>query len=546
LKRRRALLARYITRPVLAMNRSAKALAHGDFSSWTDLDRNDELGELSHTFKYMAERLQRMFSSLKASEERYMGLFQASADAIILCKDNTLLEMNHAAEEMFSISDSNARGKNISELFDEVGPVIFQMIQSSNTTGPEGYESRIVLREKGDHEQYLNIRVTNTTTDDQILNLVHIRDITIERQAIISSAEKEALREAYARVEMILELLPDPTFVIDKKGVILFWNRAMEKFSGLDSERMIGKGDYEYSLSVYPTKRPLLIDLALHPEISHDGLYTQIERSDNLIQTSYWIEKSGEMRYISVIAATLHDKDGNIVGAIESIRDITTLKKAEEALLVANRKLNLLSGITRHDILNKIMISKAFLSFLDDYPLLQELKEYIDRIRRSMTEIEQFVAFTKMYQELGVRLPEWHDVGAMFMRVTHQIDTGDVQVLCDIKDVFVLCDPLFEKVCYNLIENAIRHGEKLTKIEIRGNVSEKGYLITVEDDGIGIPDTQKELIFERGYGKNTGYGLFLTREILSLCDITIRETGRYGSGCRFEIEVPDGRFRLGK
>ncbi|HPP78702.1 PAS domain-containing sensor histidine kinase [Methanospirillum sp.] len=344
---------------------------------------------------------------------------------------------------------------------------------------------------------------------------------------------------------MILELLPDPTFVIDKNGVILFWNRAMEKFSGLDSDSMIGKGDYEYSLSVYQTKRPLLIDLALHPDISYNDLYEHIERSDDLIQTSYWIEKSGEMRYISVIAATLHDKDGDIVGAIESIRDITSLKKAEEALLVANRKLNLLSGITRHDILNKIMISKAFLSFLEDYPLLEEQKEYIDRIRRSMTEIEQFVAFTKTYQELGIRLPEWHDVGAMFMRVTHQIDLGNVQFTCDISDVFVLCDPLFEKVCYNLIENAIRHGEKLTKIEVTGKVSEKGYHITVEDDGIGIPDEQKTLIFERGYGKNTGYGLFLTREILSLCDITIIETGRYGSGCRFEIEVPSGRFRIG-
>ena len=190
------LLARYITRPILAMSRSAKAFAHGDFSSWTYLDRGDELGELSHTFKHMAEQLQKMFLSLKASEERYMGLFQASADAIILCKDNTILEMNHAAEEMFSISNYEARGKNISELFDEAGPVIYQMIQSSYTTGTEGYESRILTRSTGDHEQYLNIRVTNTTTNDQILNLVHIRDITMERQAIISSAEKEALREA--------------------------------------------------------------------------------------------------------------------------------------------------------------------------------------------------------------------------------------------------------------------------------------------------------------------------------------------------------------
>jgi hypothetical protein len=88
------------------------------------------------------------------------------------------------------------------------------------------------------------------------------------------------------------------------------------------------------------------------------------------------------MAYISVIAAPLYDKNGNVVGAIESVRDITSHKQAEEALLVANKKLNLLSGITRHDILNKIMISKAFLSFLDNNELHQEQKDYIDRIRR--------------------------------------------------------------------------------------------------------------------------------------------------------------------
>ena len=442
------LLARYITRPVLAMNKSAKALAQGDFSSWTDIDRKDELGELSHSFKHMADQLQTMFSSLKASEERYLSLFQASADAIILCKQFTVLEMNHAAEEMFSLSGNIASGKDVSVLFNDIGPAITDMIESSMNAGPEGFESRTISRIIHGQEQYLNIRVTKVMTDGETLNLVHIRDITIERQAIISFAEKDALRDAYSRVEMILELLPDPTFVIDKNGVILFWNRAMEKLTGYKSEAMIGKGDYEYSLAIYPLKRPLLIDLALHPETSEEGLYPFIERSDDFIQTSYWVDISGKMTFISVIAARLYDKNGEVVGAIESLRDITTHKQAEEALLVANKKLNLLSGITRHDILNKIMISKAFLSFLDENEYDQDQKGYIDRIRRSMTEIEQFVAFSKTYQELGLRLPEWQDVGEMFKRAAQQIDTRNVAVNVNISGVSILCDPLFEKVCY--------------------------------------------------------------------------------------------------
>ena len=109
----------------------------------------------------------------------------------------------------------------------------------------------------------------------------------------------------------------------------------------------------------------------------------------------------------------------------------------------------------------------------------------------------------------------------------------------------IFVDPLFEKVCYNLIENAIRHGGLLTRIEVMASESSEGLKINVIDDGIGIPDDMKEMIFERGYGKNTGYGLFLAREILSISHMTIHETGQAGTGSRFEIYVPKENFKHG-
>jgi signal transduction histidine kinase len=69
-------------------------------------------------------------------------------------------------------------------------------------------------------------------------------------------------------------------------------------------------------------------------------------------------------------------------------------------------------------------------------------------------------------------------------------------------------------------------------------------LIVCEDDGEGIPAEEKERIFDRGFGKNTGMGLFLAREILSITGITIRETGKPGKGGRFEIMVPKGVYRV--
>ena len=161
-----------------------------------------------------------------------------------------------------------------------------------------------------------------------------------------------------------------------------------------------------------------------------------------------------------------------------------------------------------------------------------------------MTDIEQLVEFSKTYQEIGQKAPEWQDVGTIFSRAANQVDIGNIMVQVSLSGVSVLCDPLFEKVCYNLVENAVRHGENLTKIEVHGTRTGAGYQIIVEDDGVGIPDDDKPYIFDKGFGKNTGFGLFLIREILSLSDITITENGRYGTGSRFEMDVPAGKFRV--
>jgi signal transduction histidine kinase len=105
---------------------------------------------------------------------------------------------------------------------------------------------------------------------------------------------------------------------------------------------------------------------------------------------------------------------------------------------------------------------------------------------------------------------------------------------------------MLEKVFYNLLDNSIRHGERVTEIRISSCMSGQDPTVVWEDNGIGIPADEKEKIFERGYGKNTGLGMFLVREILSLTGITIQETGEPGKGVRFEMIVPRGGFRCSR
>jgi signal transduction histidine kinase len=108
----------------------------------------------------------------------------------------------------------------------------------------------------------------------------------------------------------------------------------------------------------------------------------------------------------------------------------------------------------------------------------------------------------------------------------------------------IYADLLIEKVFFNLIDNSLRHGERITRIHIRYEREDTGLILVYEDNGIGVPDRQKELIFERGFGKNTGYGLFLIREILSITGLTFKENGIFEKGTRFEIFVPNGLFRF--
>jgi signal transduction histidine kinase len=98
---------------------------------------------------------------------------------------------------------------------------------------------------------------------------------------------------------------------------------------------------------------------------------------------------------------------------------------------------------------------------------------------------------------------------------------------------------------FNLIDNTIQHGVHATKIKI-SFMEENGHAVIIyEDNGEGIPASVKDKLFGKGFGKNSGFGLYLSKEILNYSGIDIRETGEEHKGARFEIIVPRGLFKVG-
>jgi PAS domain S-box-containing protein len=230
--------------------------------------------------------------------------------------------------------------------------------------------------------------------------------------------------------------------------------------------------------------------------------------------------------------------------ALSNARLFAAQRNSEDAVLKANKKLTILSSITRHDILNKLTVLQAYIDLTKEKVTDPTLNMYIRAQEKATQAIAQQIDFTKTYQDLGVSQPEWQEIDQVIRRSKEQIDLKGIQLEIGLNGASIYADPLIEKVFYNLIDNSIRYGEKITRISLSSKQATDGFTLIYEDDGIGIPDKDKKRIFERGVGKNTGLGLFLVREILSITGMTIDETGTFGKGARFEIHVPAQDIRM--
>ncbi len=355
------------------------------------------------------------------------------------------------------------------------------------------------------------------------------------------------LRQSEERLTDIIDFLPDATFAIDTRGKVIAWNLAIEAMMGVSKSDMLGKGDYLYAVPFYGTARPVLIDLVLHENKELEKTYTNLTRSgDQLIAEVFIPHLHGEKgEHLWMIASPLYDRDGAITGAIESIRSVTGRKQVEEAFKVANKKLNLLSSITRHDINNQLTVLQGYLRlFQKKYPDTA-FADYFTHMADASRRITSMIQFTKTYENIGVNAPAWQDISYLIKAAEKDVALGQIRIADDLPPgLEVFADPLIVKVFFNLMDNAVRHGGKITLIQFRAENSGNNLVIACEDDGEGVMADEKEKIFDRGFGKNTGLGLFLAREILDITGITLEETGEPGNGARFEMTVPEGMWRI--
>ena len=244
----------------------------------------------------------------------------------------------------------------------------------------------------------------------------------------------------------------------------------------------------------------------------------------------------------------ISQKNRELSDANEEMKSLNSqLAESREAFRIANKKLNLLSSITRHDIKNQLMALLAFIELSREKCTDAEKQHFIDREDAAAQAILRQIEFTKNYQDIGVHAPLWQDVGVQVKALATLMPPGEIAVSVAVEGLEIYADPLLENVFGNLIDNSCRHGERVRHISFSSMPWDQDALALVyEDDGVGVPGTDKERIFQKGFGKHTGLGMFLSREILAITGLSMKESGVYGKGVRFEILVPKGKFRFSK
>jgi PAS domain S-box-containing protein len=254
--------------------------------------------------------------------------------------------------------------------------------------------------------------------------------------------------------------------------------------------------------------------------------------------------KDGSWKWIySQGRVMARDEGGRPLRMIGIHQDIMDIRQSRDALTEANRKLNLLASITRHDILNQITAALGYLYLGESSESVEEALTYLRKVRITVENIQREVEFTRDYHELGVKEPKWQRIDLLVRRAAEIALPPDVdcEVLCGPIEIFA--DQMLEKVFTNLMDNALRHGKTVDRIVVGFEETGEGGILSFEDNGAGVPAAMKERIFDRAVGLHTGFGLFLSKEILALTNILIRETGIEGQGARFEILAPRGAYR---
>jgi len=487
--------------------------------------------------------------ALKESEARLKSVLAGSPiPQFVIDRNHHIISWNRALEEYSGISAADMLGtdRQWRAFYPEKRPVLADLLIEEDTDGlarwygeklrkskyvPGAYESLDFFPHMGPGGTWLAftaapIRNAGGTVIGAIETLEDITDRKVT---------EEELRKSEEKYHNLYENAVIGIYRIAPGGQFLDANARAARILGYDSADELIRSVTDVGTQVYadPARR-----LEAARVLREHGSLRNFEAACR--------HRDGHIVWVSFNARSIRDANGTVLYYEGTSEDITDRKEAEDALHQANRKLNLLTSITWHDIRNQLHALKGYLELsLKNVQDPEKSVQYLRSMDRVASAIERQILFTREFEQTGAGRQVWQNVLECAIHSAREFILPGVSMdTSGLGRVEILATPMLQKVFSNLIDNALRHGgSAMTAIRFSSRSADGRFVIACENNGADISAEDKERIFVRGYGKNTGDGLFLVREILEMTGITIAETGEPGRGARFEIVVPEGAWR---
>ncbi len=396
-----------------------------------------------------------------------------------------------------------------------------------------------------------------------------VRDVTERKRS------EEALRDSEQRLSQIVNFLPDATFVIDLEGKVIAWNQAIEDMTGIKAEDMLGQGDYEYALPFYGERRPVMIDLVIKRDQGIERQYQSIKaEGDRLVSESFIPGLKPGGAYLYNTARTLYDAEGRIVGAIESIRDVTDIKRAEEekAKLTVQiqqsqkmEAIGTLAGGIAHDFNNILAAVMGYADLALDNARAgrstpRELEQVLEAAERAKSLVRQILTFSRKVEAHSHPM----DLNRLVRRVAGMLERTipkmieiELRLSEDLRAIQG-DDTQLEQVLINLGTNAVDAmpdgGQLLIETQdvflgdeycrTHMEVEPGRYVwLRVSDTGVGMDQQTISQIYDpffttKEVGRGTGLGLALVYGIVKDHGGHITCYSEAGSGTIFNIYLP--------
>ncbi len=463
---------------------------------------------------------------IRESEAKYRSLFEYAGDYIFVFEvppDGVpiIRDANSSALKMHGYSRDELIGKPLSIIDKQIDPAFTKVFMKEISA-----DKPFVFEAKHQRKDGSLFDVEASAIKMKIGNETLV--VSIEREITERKKAEEAVKRSEEKFRNFADSLPEIVFEADAEGQLTFGNRKAFEIFGYSKEEI-------YKLNIFHFIAPEDLQRA------RENLKRRIQGQDTFREYML-VRKDGSRFPATIFSERIMNPDGK--PALRGIIiNLTELKKAEKKLSVLNEKLHIVGGLTRHDVGNKIAVVKSNVYLLKkrlgDNP---ELSKFIDAIDRAVNDADRLFEFSRLYEKIGSEEPKSINIEECFNEAIGLFaDLNQIKIVNESKGLSVMADSLLRQLFYNLIENTLKHGEKTTQIKLSYKKEKDGVKLIYEDDGIGVPETDKLKIFVQviSSGKGTGLGLKFVSRMLEVYGWKITEEGTAGKGTKFVISIPE-------